>query len=190
MNIPQLPERPSELGELESRRKMIRQERQEVENELQSAEEDLRRKSHRNGEDLEAAAERLAAGVAASRDDLPEQAEIARGRLAVLRRAEQKLAGQIAEGRGRHSRQVAAVLRPAHMEVTQQIAKALIALVTANEVEEQLRAAHPGIPLEPMSFPNTGKLGPGGGSAQIWLDYVRNRGYLGDDNEPEWPAAG
>ena len=71
------------------------------------------------------------------------------------------------------------------MEVTQQIAKALIALVAANEVEEQLRAAHPGIPLEPMSVPNTGKLGPAGGPAQIWFNYVRNRGYLNDDAEPE-----
>ena len=75
------------MVKIETRRAEIRQERQEIDAELAKAEDDLRRKAMRNGEDLEAAVEKLLSGEFTTKSEgaVPEQVEILRSRSVLLR---------------------------------------------------------------------------------------------------------
>ncbi len=90
---------------------------------------------------------------------------------------------KIAELHDTHNDRVARAFRPAHRQAAERIHKALIELVAANESEEQLRSKVPGGKLSPASFPNVGKFGPHGGSAEYWRAWARRQGLIdeGDD---------
>ena len=186
MNI-ELPERPPELSELESRRAVIRQERRTVEDELRPIEEKIARKQYLNGGDLEETAKKMAAGEieAAARDHLPEQAEVLRERLNVLCRAEQMAGSKVADARQRYNKAIARSLRPQHRAAVQRIHKALLELELANSEEMAVRATCPGAPIQAFSFPNLGTRGPGGGPLNFWIAAARRAGLLDEDGDLE-----
>ena len=190
MKILKLPARPPELIEIEDRRAAIRAERQVVEAELARLQADAWNETQVSVDPLDLAAEKLASGVTetASRDALPEQAEIMRSRLDLLQRAETKVASRVAEGRARHNRAIAGAHRPGHQEAAARIARALRELVDANLAEQELRDRAPGGQLVAMDFPGIGQLGAAGGPAKFWFDHARRHGYL-DEDESILPAA-
>ncbi len=188
MKILKLPARPPELIAIEDRRAAIRAERQEVETELARLVAEAWNESE--VDPIDAAAERLAGGEAeaTSRTVAPEQVEVMRSRLDLLRRAETKVASRVAEGRARHNRAVSGAYRPGHQEAVQRIAHALRELVDANKDEQEFRDRAPGGQLVAMDFPGIGQLGAAGGPAKFWFDHARRHGYL-DEDESILPAA-
>lgn len=189
---PALPLKPAELIALESRRAVIRGQRQEVEAELERLQAEAWNKSESDADPLDLAAEKLVSGEIeiASRDALPEEVEILRPRRDLLQLAEAKLANRVAAGRAAHNRSVAGAYRPAHRKAAQRIARALRELVDANRAEEALRDRAPGGTLPPMDFPGVGQLNAIGGPAKFWMEHAARHGYL-DEGDPEarFPAA-
>ena len=115
----------------------LRGERQKIEDELTRLQTDAWDKRQSDGDALDRAAERLASGEveSASREALPEQAEILRSRLDLVTRAEFKVRQKIHELNDTHNVKVARAFRPAHRQAVRRIAKALIELVRANEAD-------------------------------------------------------
>ena len=194
-NMPALPPKPAGLIALESRRAVIRGQRQEVEAELERLQAEAWPESESDVDPLDpldAVAERLAAGEleSASRDALPEEIEVLRSRFDLLQRAEQKVVQRIAEQRERHNRNIASALRPQHRKAVRRIRAALLELEAANAEEVAVRARVPGVPLQAMTFPNLGSSGAAGGPLRYWLEFAKRLGFLAED-EPEatWPSA-
>ena len=186
MKTLKLPARPPELIEIEDRRAAIRAERQAVETELARLVAEAWNETE--VDPIDAAAERLAGGEADSRTVAPEQVEVMRSRLDLLRRAETKVASRVAEGRARHNRAVSGAYRPGHQEAVQRIAHALRELVDANKDEQEFRDRAPGGQLVAMDFPGIGQLGAAGGAAKFWMEHAQRHGYL-DEDESTLPAA-
>lgn len=193
--LPVLPQRPSELAELEPRRAAIREEWQGIEAEFQRARDQAWQTSqgvdNESVSTLDAAAERLASGAAepTALSIVPEQTLEKRKRADLLMVADRKLTEKIQEIHARHHRSIAKALRPAHKEAAHRIARALVDLVAANAEEEMLRARAPGGTLPAMTFPNAGKFGPVGGPAQYWRDYAKRHGYWPEDGPAQFSAA-
>ncbi len=187
MQIPKLPE--AELPALVARRAELRGERQKIEDELARIQTDAWNERQTNDDPLDAAAERLASGEieSASRGALPEHADVLRSRLDLVTRAEFKVREKITELRDTHNSRVARAFRSAHRQAAERIHKALIELVAANEAEELLRSKVPGGKLSPAFFPNVGKFGPHGGSAEYWRAWARRQGLI--DGSDDFPMA-
>ncbi len=191
MKLPPLPKRPLALAEMEARLAAIRTERHEVDAEIREiVDAHWRRQNHEDG-DLDEAAEKIASGEpeTAPRRIVPERLATLRSRLELLHAADRKVSGRIAEQRERHNNQIARALRPAHRACAARIYKALTELVRANEAEEELRGAVPGIPMRPASFPSVGHFGPRSEPAQVWKDYAIREGLIDvDGDQADWPA--
>ena len=198
IEIPALPERPSELAELITRRAAIREEWQGIEAEQRRAQ-DRAWLATQGSETaspervaMDAAIDRLVTGAAepAAPDVVPEQPEAKRSRSDFLQRADRKLSEKIHKLNERHNRSVARALRPLHRRAVQRIHAALLELEQANSEEQAVRGAIPGATIQACDFPNVGTRGPGGGPIQYWVDFARRLGLL-DEGEPEagWPTA-
>ncbi len=192
MNAPELPARPAELAEIESRHRAIRTERLEVEAEIRGIQDATWLRQNRAGADVDAAVERLVAGESDPVPGLfvPERLPALQSRLGLLRAADSKLAGRVAEQRERHSRQIAKTLRPLHRRAVQRVHRALLELEAANSQEQAVRARIPGVPMTACDFPNVGRRGPGGGALDFWVKFARRQGFLEEDEpEADLPAA-
>lgn len=192
IEIPELPDRPPELAELNTRRAAIRAEWQGIDAELKRAR-DAAWRASQGAEDptpetvaTDAAIARLVTGAAepAALNIVPEQSEAKRSRSDFLKRADSKLNEKIHEINERHNRSIARALRPLHRRAVQRIHVALLELELANREEQGVRGSVPGAPLSPCDFPNIGARAPGVSSPiNQWISYARRLGFL-DEGDP------
>ena len=181
IEIPPLPERPAELIELAARRTQLGHDRKAIAAELAQIEEKQRQEANLDDDARDAVAERLAAGEieATGQGVVPEQIEILRSRLDLVRRAEAKVVNRVAEGNARHNRALAGALRPQHRKAVQRVYLALLELEAANAEEAAVRNAIPGAPLQFCGFPQIGRRGPNGsGPLKYWIEFARRHGML------------
>ena len=174
MNLSEVkvPDRPATLVELEQRHREIRAQRQELEAALRPIESELSRRALGQGDDDAVA--KLVSGALPrlERDNLPEEARDIRRRLEVLIQADQELSRQVARGREKYANQVAKAYRPIHRQAARKVLAALEALVDANQEEQLLHAAVPGVRLPHLTFPNAGSFGANGGPAEYYRQFV------------------
>ena len=187
LEIPPLPECPSELLELESRLAQLCQARQTISAELRQHEE--KHQQLADDDRIDEAAGRIARGEAEITDPgaVLQSIDVLRKRLDLARLAEQKVKVRVFEGRESHNRAIAKALRPLHRAAVQRIHVAVLELEAANAAELAVRSAIPGAPLERFTFPGVGTRGPNGvGHLQHWIGFARRLGML---DEPQFPAA-
>lgn len=186
MEIPALPGMPAAVTALEQRFREIRADRLRLENELKSLETNLARIAI--GSDDAALIDAIVAGKPIDRANLPADAAELRARLALVIKADQKLAGQLAEARAKHRRDLARALKPMHRRAIRRIWIALQELERANAEEQAVREIVPGlyVELRPADFPNVGTLRSTDAPIRRWQRFIENM-YPGfaDDDEPE-----
>ena len=196
MQTPQLPKRPPELIELETRRAAIRAEWQGIEAEFKHAQDRawITTQGAENAAPetvaMDAAIDRLVTGAAepAAVNVVPEQPEAKRSRSDFLQRADRKLTEQIHKLNERHNRQIAQAFRPLHRRAVRRIHLALLELEQANAEEVAVRSVVPGVPIQACNFPNIGSSGPAGGAIKYWIEFATRHGLI-DEDASDWPAA-
>ena len=178
-DLVQLPPRPADLVELESKRRKIRDKGKLIKAEIADIQDRLWRGSQGDA-DLDEAAAALIAGEEETLEGRPGRIRSLQNRLLVVNRADSLLSAQMADQRERHKRDTAAALRPAHRQAVAKIGRALLALEAANLEEQAIRDQAPGGPLPALSFPNIGKRGPEGAPISYWFQHIARFGYTAD----------
>jgi hypothetical protein len=188
-DLPAPPDRSAELIELEKRYGGLSAQRSALEIKLRGVETHMARWVMADEAETDKLAEQLASGEIdrISLENLPAQAAQLRVELNVIRRSEAKLWPILVRHRERHNNLIVKTYRPLHKQAVQRIARALQALIAANKAELELRKAVP-VPLLAMAFPNVGGSTVNEpGSAKLWLDFAKARGFFEPEPAPEPP---
>ena len=185
IELPSLPPKPADLEELEARYSRVRAQKRSLENRIAAAIESMRQADGKEDNVARLASE-LVEGKrdTISRAAMPEDLAELREQLAPVELAARQLRGKIADARARHNSEIAEAFRPAHEKAVRRVYAALLELEAANAQEAAVRAAVPGVPLPPLTFPNLGTSACGGGPLAYWIEHARRHGFL-EEPEPE-----
>lgn len=180
-----LPERSSELSDLEARYSRLRRLSRETQTKLQAVETVISRSLMTESGDLDEIAGKLATGEISDfkQGDLPLQRHDLMQRLEAFRKSEALLFPDLQRLRQKHANQIAAAIRPRQREAVKAIDEALAALLAAIDAERAAHLVVPGAPLVACSFPGINEE-----RVKAWRGYAIRNGLLPDPKAEPAPA--